>query len=89
MARDTDDDTDDTKPKRRRRVPAVLDHDDPNRAIDTSELADRIGLAAITIVQQRALGGGPPFFRVGRQIRYRLRDVDAWIAARTVGKRAS
>jgi predicted DNA-binding transcriptional regulator AlpA len=89
MGDDRDADDDDTKPKRRRRVPVVLDHDDPDRAIETSELADRLGLAEITVIQQRALGGGPPFFRVGRQIRYRLRDVDAWIAARTVGKRAS
>lgn len=62
--------------------------EDELAAIDTNELARRLGLAPITVQQQRARGDGPPFFRVGRSVRYRVRDVEAWIAARTVGARA-
>ncbi len=60
---------------------------DDDTAIDTNQLSTLLGMAAISIVQERLRGGGPPFFRVGkngRTIRYRLGDVRGWIAARTV-----
>ncbi len=58
---------------------------EPEHAIDTHEVAQLLGLAEITIAQQRARGEGPPFFRVGRHVRYIRRDVLAWRDARRVG----
>jgi len=58
---------------------------DPELAIDTPWAARLLGLANITLHQIRARGEGPPFFRIGRTVRYRLGDVLAYRAARTVG----
>ena len=45
--------------------------------------AERLLIAAGTLANWRVLGGGPPFVRVGRSIRYRVADLDAWLDART------
>lgn len=60
---------------------------DVERAIDIHGAAKLLGLAEITIRQQMARGAGPPYFRVGRAIRFRLGDVLEFRNARTVGKR--
>jgi len=60
------------------------------KALTTRQLSEFLGFASVTLQQQRERGEGPPFFRVGRSIRYRLGDVLDWRAARTVGgKRVS
>jgi hypothetical protein len=38
-----------------------------------------------TLQNQRVAGGGIPFLKLGRSVRYRLCDVIAWEAARLVG----
>ena len=68
---------------------ALIDALDRETAIDTHQTAKLLGLADITATQLRARGEGPPFFRVGRTIRYRLGDVLDWRDARTVGKRVA
>ncbi len=57
---------------------------DRERAIDTREVSRLLGLAAVTLAQLRQRGSGPRFFRVGRQVRYRLGDVLSYRDARTV-----
>jgi excisionase family DNA binding protein len=51
------------------------------------ELAEREQVPVSTIYQWRSRGGGPPGFRVGRHVRFRLADVEAWerelLAAKT------
>lgn len=37
-----------------------------------------------TLQAWRHRGGGPPFVKVGRLVRYRLSDVESWLASRTV-----
>jgi predicted DNA-binding transcriptional regulator AlpA len=32
--------------------------------------------------QSRMKGDGPPFYKIGRSVRYRLSDVEAWLAER-------
>lgn len=41
-------------------------------------LAARYGLPVATIYQWRSNGKGPRGFRVGKFVRYRLADVEAW-----------
>lgn len=53
--------------------------------IDTTALAQWQDRAPITITDERRRGGGPPFVRFGRTIRYRVGDVRKYIAARTIG----
>ncbi|OBF70492.1 hypothetical protein A5750_23250 [Mycobacterium sp. 852002-51613_SCH5001154] len=44
----------------------------------------KTGLTRGQAANQRYLGTGPPFIRVtGRQIRYRLEDVERWLEERT------
>ena len=40
-----------------------------------TELAQRHGLSIKTLQNQRVAGGGVPFLKLGRTVRYRLSDV--------------
>ena len=67
----------------------VVDALDLERALNTRQMCELLGIAPITAAQWRARGEGPRFFRVGkRQIRYRAGDVLAYRDERTVGKAA-
>lgn len=50
------------------------------RHLTTGELAERLGggLSPETVKRWRRTGDGPKFIRVGRHVRYRLADVEAW-----------
>lgn len=51
------------------------------RMMRESELAELIGCSIRTLQGWRWRGGGPPFVRVGRAIRYDPQAVGAWIDA--------
>lgn len=53
-------------------------------AVDTKGAAERIGLASKTLENMRTRGDGPQFMKLGRAVRYRIADLDAWMAARLV-----
>jgi hypothetical protein len=62
----------------RRGAPELPEGCDP--ALDTSQAAIYTGLAAAYLEKLRSVGGGPRFIRYGRRaVRYRLRDLDAWM----------
>lgn len=48
-------------------------------------VANELGVSARTLQSWRVIGGGPRFIKVGRSVRYRRRDLDAYLEARTVG----
>lgn len=48
------------------------------------EVARFQGRLVRTLQNQRVLGGGIPFLKLGRSVRYRLSDVIAWEGARRV-----
>jgi hypothetical protein len=48
--------------------------------LNTSQAAERCSLSPRTLEGLRSHGGGPPFIRLGSAVRYRLEDLDAWIA---------
>jgi hypothetical protein len=50
--------------------------------VDTEGAAARLGLNPRTLENQRSRGDGPPFVRLGRAIRYRIADLDAYVEAR-------
>lgn len=75
------------EPKPRTRAPVDLSTADPLTAITERDAARILGIAPITLTQKRLSAKAPPHFKVGRSIRYVLRDVLAWRDARTVGKR--
>jgi hypothetical protein len=53
--------------------------------LSTEDAARYIGMAARTLHNWRWIGTGigPAFVRMGRSVRYDVRTLDAWIAART------
>jgi len=51
----------------------------------TPEAASYVKLAAVTMERYRLTGEGPKFLRIGKKaIRYRLVDLDEWLASRVV-----
>lgn len=58
-----------------------------SRFIDERQLCADLGISSVTATKWRARAEGPPFIKVGRLVRYRRADVDAWLASRTIGLR--
>jgi predicted DNA-binding transcriptional regulator AlpA len=50
------------------------------RAVDRAEAAALIGICTTTLDAMAANGSGPRFFRVGRRVKYRVSDVESWMA---------
>jgi excisionase family DNA binding protein len=50
--------------------------------LDTEEAAARLKLSASYLEKLRVRGGGPTFATLGRKVRYRVCDLDAWAEAR-------
>jgi predicted DNA-binding transcriptional regulator AlpA len=55
----------------------------PTQILSTDEVAAFLGISRDALELRRRRGSGPPFVRVSpRMIRYRVEDVEAWLAAR-------
>jgi predicted DNA-binding transcriptional regulator AlpA len=57
--------------------------------IDEKQLCAELGISSVTTTKWRAKAAGPPFIKVGRLVRYRRTDVEAWLASRTIGRRSA
>ena len=55
---------------------------DTGRLLRPGELSELLGVPVGTLANWRSARTGPPFVKVGRHVRYRTGDVDAWIADR-------
>jgi len=49
------------------------------KLVSTADLGEYLGVPVHTIYSWRATGKGPRAYRVGKHLRYRLADVDAWL----------
>lgn len=58
----------------------TLDHDPLERVLSLSELASRLHVSVQTLYDLRSQGRGPRGFRIGRELRFRGEEVDAWLA---------
>jgi excisionase family DNA binding protein len=54
----------------------------PSFLLNTAEAAKYLHLAVPTLEKLRVYGGGPRFVRLGRAVRYRPADLDAWLESR-------
>jgi excisionase family DNA binding protein len=54
--------------------------------VDEVALAIRLGVSRSTLQSWRYAGRGPRFIKLGRLIRYRTADVDAYLHAQTRGR---
>jgi hypothetical protein len=48
------------------------------------ELAALLRISCRSLERLRCVGGGPKFVRLRGSVRYRIEDVEAWVASRTV-----
>jgi predicted DNA-binding transcriptional regulator AlpA len=47
-------------------------------------LANKVGKSPAALAQWRYLGIGPKFIKLGRNVRYRTSDVEAWLDHQTM-----
>jgi excisionase family DNA binding protein len=47
--------------------------------LSLSELCEQLHVSAQTIYDLRSQGRGPRGFRVGRELRFRVSEIDAWL----------
>ncbi len=59
----------------------AMDLSAPRERLNNREAANYLGLAAATLSKWRCHGDGPPFIKVGRLVRYRRADLDAFLQA--------
>ena len=57
---------------------------DPNELLNQSKVAKILGVTEKFLEARRCRGGGVPFIRVGRLVRYRRSDIEAWLESRRV-----
>ena len=56
----------------------------PEALWTAEDVAAHVGVSVRTVYGWNYKGEGPPRIRVGKYVRYRRVDVDAWLAARVV-----
>lgn len=54
-----------------------------SKFLDSTQLAERLTNRKNTIEGWRVKGIGPRYVKIGRLVRYRIEDVDAWLEAQT------
>jgi predicted DNA-binding transcriptional regulator AlpA len=52
------------------------------KLMNTKELSAHLGIAVSTLLLYRSEGTGPRYIKMGRLVRYRVCDVEAWLAER-------
>ncbi len=56
---------------------------DPNRLLTEREVAALTALSHRSLQGWRQRGGGPPYVKWGRAVRYRLSDISEWMGRNT------
>jgi predicted DNA-binding transcriptional regulator AlpA len=67
-------------------MPFLHSTNDADRLLTEVQAAEILNLSVRTLQAWRLRGAGPSFVRAGRAIRYRHRDLLAWMDANTVGR---
>ena len=65
----------------RTRIVFAIVRMEPMMLMSQTQLARRLEVSRRTLERWRVEGGGPPFLKVGRGVRYDDNDLAAWIAA--------
>ena len=61
------------------------DQKSPKQRIPEKEAAPYIGMSEMYLRVARMKGGGPPYLKIGRAVRYDVRDLDKWLETKKVG----
>lgn len=62
----------------------MSDPSTPSDLLDPQAVEREYGILQRTQSQWRYLGRGPTYVKVGRMVRYRRSDIEAWLNANTV-----
>ena len=54
-----------------------------------AQLAEQVFVPVTTVYQWNSKGTGPRYIRVGRHVRYRQSDIDAWLDSHAVEPRSA
>ena len=65
------------------------DNNEAPEFLDKRGLCALLAISSVTATKWRAKAKGPPFIKVGRLVRYRRSDVEAWLCKCTVGRLAA
>ena len=57
-------------------------HIKPITVMTVGQAAEYLGLAVSTLNKWRCHGGGPVYIKMGRAVRYRVKDLEAFITSR-------
>jgi hypothetical protein len=60
-------------------VPDNPSHWEPNDILTPAQLARRLKVSESFLAKARWRGDGPPYFKIGRSVRYRWGDVLSWL----------
>jgi excisionase family DNA binding protein len=52
--------------------------------MDDKQAAEFTNLSPSYLRKLRVNGGGPPFIKIGRMVRYNRDDIQAWLKSRTI-----
>lgn len=52
--------------------------------VDTEGASRHVGLAVSTLEKLRVTGGGPKYVKLGRAVRYRVCDLEVYLAERLI-----
>ena len=64
----------------------MLHYSDMTEHLETpTDLAKRLGVPVRALYRMRREGTGPPCLKIGKYLRYRPSEVDAWLADRHEG----
>jgi excisionase family DNA binding protein len=55
-----------------------------NPPLDSAAASRHLGVSKSTLEKLRVYGGGPKFLKLGRLVRYRIEDLEQWLAERVV-----
>ncbi len=55
---------------------------DLDNLLDIDQVADRLGMTPAAMHSMRYRGDGPRAVKIGRKLRFRADDIDAWIDSR-------
>jgi predicted DNA-binding transcriptional regulator AlpA len=55
----------------------------PSELMNAAELGQRLSKSTAALANWRYLGLGPRFVKVGKAVRYRVSDVEAWLDQNT------
>ena len=67
-----------TMPVNERHAAQISDPD--RRLLCEQEISELYGIPRATLQQMRFHGRGPLFLKLGRSVRYRVADIDAWLS---------